>query len=159
MFPFFFILRILCCVCTCVFCFFKRCSTCHEIYRIRIQYHFLLVWERFCTFRSLGHIFEFIIVISMLCIGIFTIILFQQQHSIELAKKFKAKQQYQQLHGIHTANIPTSPYDDENAEGMFVTILIYILFGLTIILVPITLYTVYQRWKKANSTSEVIEMV
>lgn len=114
-------------------CLLYSCGQCHDIYRVSIRYHFLLEWTRCLSFRSLGHAFEFVIVILMIFCCISVIYMF---HSRDLIP---------QTHSSH--------------ESQTARYMIYTLFGITIILVPLTLMKVYQRWKLANSEAEIVDMV
>jgi len=42
-------------------------------------------------------------------------------------------------------------------ESKLGAVILYGLFLITVILIPLTLVKVYQRWKRANSTPEIVD--
>jgi hypothetical protein len=104
-----------------------RCTVCREPYSMQAEYRFAFLWRRCLSCRSVGHAFEFIVVLLMLCCGVYTLSVFLR------SKEARTR------HG------------DGSSNGA--VLLIYGLFGLTVLLVPFTLVKVYSRWKKANATT------
>jgi hypothetical protein len=89
-------------------------------------------WHRFFTCRSVGHLFEMIIIVCMIGCGLFTLWIFH--HSPEYLSRHR---------GLAHEKTDVATY------------LIYFLFALTMCLVPFTLKKVFERWRTANSDIEV----
>lgn len=105
-----------------------RCSQCHHVYKVSIQYRFVFAWTKFLSCRSLAHMVELVVVVLMVLCGGFTLYLFN--HSPEIS---------------HTSN----------GNLCF----IYFLCFLTMAMVPLTFKKVFDRWKRANAVSEVVDIV
>lgn len=115
-----------------------RCPGCHEIFSVSVRYNFLWQWNRVCACRSVAHLCEMIIILLMIGCGIFTIVIFWQS------------KEYQDRH--RTSSGGHSP---RSGESDWATYLIYVLFGMTMCLVPVTLKKVFERWRNVNSDVEV----
>ncbi len=123
----------------------RRCSNCGEKFKFRLQWKFQLSAEKFLTPKSICHAIEFLIIIFMLAISIIAIKNFRKQ--TEIISNSKNNQ-------IHNSNHIT--IGGKSSEPDWI---IYLLFCSVMILIPITLRKVYQRWKQANSEANIIEMV
>jgi len=109
-----------------------RCPTCREPYRVKIQYNFKLMRSRCCSMRALSHAFEFVVVIIMIFCCFTTV-----HFAMRINGGSKAAQ----------------------SEPSFARYLIYFLGALTIALIPLTLWRVYGRWRKANADVEILDIV
>lgn len=65
------------------------------------------------------------------------------------------------LYMFQTDQLPSSAHGRRAAhhESAAARYLIYALFGVTLVLVPLTLRKVYQRWHKANSEAVILDIV
>ena len=108
-----------------------RCPSCHDTYRVTVRYRFMFAWHRVMTCRSVGHLFEMLIIVAMIGCGLFT------------------------LHLFHQSPEYLSKHRRGHEKTDFASYLIYFLFAVTMCLVPFTLKKVFERWRNVNSDVEV----
>jgi hypothetical protein len=46
-----------------------RCPACFDTYRVSVKNTFRFTWNRVCTCRSIGHMFEIVMIICMIACG------------------------------------------------------------------------------------------
>ncbi len=110
-----------------------RCPRCGDAYRVRLNWRFQLSLHRLLTCRSICHAIEFLLILFMLAIAVYSILNFRAQ----------------------SLSNPASSTPSQSSPDW----IIYVLFGSVCLLIPITLKTVFGRWKMANSESKILEIV
>jgi hypothetical protein len=102
------------------------CSVCEQPYRVHVTYQFRLLWSRVLSCRAVGHCFEFFVVLFMVVCGGLAIFVFERDR-----KKNGER---------------------DDVVGRYI---VYVLFAAVLVLVPLTLRRVAQRWTKANADAVV----
>mmetsp|Transcript_20473 Transcript_20473/g.40531 ORF Transcript_20473/g.40531 Transcript_20473/m.40531 type:complete len:132 (-) Transcript_20473:45-440(-) len=111
-----------------------KCEDCGTTYSVSIRHNFVLSWSKFCSCRALGHCFEFCMVLVVILCWAGTLFAFNYNSEKGLMGDFEK---------------------EEPATRIFM----YVLVGMTLIMLPLTLKTIFTRWFKANAVSEVVDVV
>jgi len=90
------------------------------------------MWSRCCSMRALSHAFEFVAVVAMIFCCSLT---------------------------VHFATRVNATSKGLQNEPPFARYLIYVLAGIIVALIPLTLWRVYGRWRKANADVEILDIV
>jgi len=105
------------------------CEICHSDYRIRVTYTFVWSRERCCTWRSLNHIFEMVILLIMLCV------------CIAMWPVLSRRSDGQE-----------GAFGSGQADHVVIPVISVVMVLLTLY----TLYKVFNRWKRANSVIDIL---
>eukprot|EP00808_Paulinella_micropora_P021559 g79570.t1 len=105
------------------------CSQCGKPYQISIKYRFLFSWSRCLRCRSLAHVFDMCIVLFMLGCGGFSMLMFR--------------------------NRPVPTDTRGKSQDSVGEVMVYVLFAITMCLMPLTMRKVFERWRQANADAEV----
>jgi len=106
------------------------CEICHSDYRIRVTYTFVFSKQRCCTWRSLNHVFELVILLVMLgvCIAMWPL----------LSRRSDPTQE--------------GAFGSGQADNVIIPLISIVMVLLTLF----TLYKVFNRWKRANSVIDIL---
>jgi hypothetical protein len=131
------------------------CPKCKQNYSVKLNWIYQADWSLFFTGKSLSHAFEFIVVVLMILCMAYTIYSFYYSPQQIQARKHN-ELYHNPANNSASVNSIHSQHHSADDRADFI---IYFLFFIVVLMIPITLRTVYHRWKRANSKSQIIGVV